>query len=85
MRAGGGAGGSKIRGRVWGKVRLREVGKREGKVGKGEGDAFGAGSDDIYTVVAVVGEGRVKNKRAVPYGVKGQERRWSGPEKARHS
>ncbi len=41
----------------------------EGEVGKGEGDAFGAGEDDIHTVTAVVGEGGAKIVGAVPVGV----------------
>jgi hypothetical protein len=44
-----------------------EVGK--GEVFKGEGSAFGAGGDNIYTVAAVVGEGRAKVVSAVPVGI----------------
>ncbi len=36
---------------------------------EGEGDAFSAGGDDIYTVTAIVGEGRSKVVSAVPVGV----------------
>ncbi len=36
---------------------------------KGEGSAFGAGGDNIYTVTAVVGEGRAKVVSAVPVGI----------------
>ena len=32
----------------------------EGKVGKGEGDAFGAGGDNTNAVTVVVGEGGAK-------------------------
>jgi hypothetical protein len=35
-------------------------------VGKGEGDAFRAGGDDIDTLTAVVGKGRAKGKSAIP-------------------
>ncbi len=41
----------------------------EGEVGKGEGDAFGAGGDNIDSVTAVVGEGGAKIVGAVPVGV----------------
>ncbi len=41
----------------------------EGKVGKGEGDAFGAGGDDIDSVTAVVGEVGAKIVGAVPVRV----------------
>ena len=41
----------------------------EWEVGKGEGDAFGAGGDDINTVTAVVGEGRAKVVGSVPVRV----------------
>ncbi len=51
-------------------------------MGKGEGDAFGAGGDDIHTVTAVVGEGGAKIVGTVPVGV---PRRWSGPLKERQS
>ncbi len=34
--------------------------EREGKVGKGEGDAFKACEDNIDSVITVVGEGRAK-------------------------
>ncbi len=44
-----------------------EVGK--GEVLKGEGSAFGAGGDYIYTVTAVVGEGGAKVVSAVPVGI----------------
>ena len=36
---------------------------------KGEGSAFGAGGDYIYTVTAIVGEGRAKVVSAVPVGI----------------
>ncbi len=36
---------------------------------EGEGDAFSAGGDNIYTVTAVVGEGRAKVVSAVPVRV----------------
>ena len=38
-------------------------------MGKGEGDAFGAGGDDINTVTAVVGKGGAKIVGAVPVRV----------------
>ncbi len=38
-------------------------------MGKGEGDAFGAGGDDVNAVTAVVGEGGAKIVGAVPVGV----------------
>ena len=38
-------------------------------MGKGEGDAFGSGEDDIHTVTAVVGEGGAKIGGAVPVRV----------------
>ncbi len=38
-------------------------------MGKGEGDAFGAGGDDINAVTAVVCEGGAKIVGAVPVGV----------------
>jgi hypothetical protein len=41
----------------------------EGGVCEGEGNAFSAGGDDIYTVTAVVGEGRAKIVSAVPVRV----------------
>ncbi len=51
-------------------IRLGEVEEGEGKVCKGEGDAFSAGGDDIDTVTAVVGEGRAKKVvSAVPVRV----------------
>jgi hypothetical protein len=34
-------------------------------VGKGEGDAFRVGGDDIDTLTAVVGKGRAKGKGAI--------------------
>jgi hypothetical protein len=40
--------------------------RREGKVCKGEVDAFSAGEDNIDTVTAVVDEGRAKAVSAVP-------------------
>jgi hypothetical protein len=45
------------------------VKKREGEVCEGEGDAFGAGGDNVYTVTAVVGEGRAKIESTVPVRV----------------
>ena len=36
---------------------------------KGEGSAFGAGEDYIYTVTAVVGEGGAKVVSVVPVGI----------------
>ena len=41
----------------------------EGEVGKGEGDAFGAGRDYVHAVTAVVGKGGAKIVGAVPVGV----------------
>ncbi len=41
----------------------------EWEVGKGEGDAFGAGGDDVNAVTAVVGEGGAKIVGAVPVRV----------------
>ncbi len=41
----------------------------EGDVGKGEGDAFGAGGNDINAVTAVVDEGGAKIVGAVPVRV----------------
>ena len=41
----------------------------EWEVGKGEGDAFGAGGDDVDAVTAVVGEGRAKVVGSVPVRV----------------
>ncbi len=41
----------------------------EEKVGKGEGDAFGAGGDNIDSVTAVVGEGGAKIVGTVPVRV----------------
>ena len=41
----------------------------EWEVGTGEGDAFGAGGDNVNAVTAVVGEGGVKIVGAVPVGV----------------
>ena len=38
-------------------------------MGKGEGDAFGAGRDDINTVTTVVGKGGAKIVGAVPVRV----------------
>ena len=38
-------------------------------MGKGEGDALGAGRDDIDAVTAVVGKGGAKIVGAVPVGV----------------
>ena len=38
-------------------------------MGKGEGDAFGAGGDYIHTVTTVVGKGGAKIVGAVPVGV----------------
>ena len=38
-------------------------------VGKGEGDAFDAGGDNVNAVTAVVGEGRAKIVGAVPVRV----------------
>ena len=38
-------------------------------MGKGKGDAFGAGRDDIHTVTAVVGKGGAKVVGAVPVRV----------------
>ncbi len=40
-----------------------------GEVDKGEGDAFGAGGDNINAVTAVVGEGGAKIVGAVPVRV----------------
>jgi hypothetical protein len=56
----------------------------EGEVCEGEGDAFSAGGDDIYTVTAVVGEGRAKVVSAVLVRVPIREA-VSGPLKERHS
>ncbi len=39
------------------------------EVGKGEGDAFGAGGDNVNAVTTVVGEGRAKIVGAVPVRV----------------
>ncbi len=41
-----------------------DKGPRE--VCEGESDAFGAGSNNIYTLAAVVGKGWTKGKRAIP-------------------
>ncbi len=41
----------------------------EWEVGKGEGDAFGAGGDDVHAVATVVGEGGAKIVDAVPVRV----------------
>ena len=41
----------------------------EWEVGKGEGDAFSAGGDDVNTVTAVVGKGGAKIVGAVPVRV----------------
>ncbi len=41
----------------------------EWEVGKGEGDAFGAGGDDVNAVTTVVGEGGAKIVGAVPVRV----------------
>ncbi len=41
----------------------------EWEVGKGEGDAFGAGGEDVDAVTAVVGEGRAKVVGSVPVRV----------------
>ena len=41
----------------------------EWEVGKGEGDAFGAGGDNVDAVTAVVGEGGAKIVGAVPVRV----------------
>ncbi len=38
-------------------------------MGKGEGDAFGAGGEDVDAVAAVVGEGRAKVVGSVPVRV----------------
>ena len=38
-------------------------------MGKGEGDAFGAGGDNVHAVTTVVGEGWAKVVRAVPVRV----------------
>ncbi len=43
--------------------------KGEGEVGKGEGDTFGAGRDDVNAVTAVVGKGGAKIVGAVPVRV----------------
>ena len=45
-----------------------EEGERE--VGKGEGDACGAGGDDIDAVTTVVGEGGAKIEGSVPVRVR---------------
>jgi hypothetical protein len=45
------------------------VKKGEWEVGKGEGDAFGAGGDNIHTVTTVVGKGGAKIVGAVPVRV----------------
>jgi hypothetical protein len=50
---------------------------------EGEGDAFSTGGDDIYTVTAVVGEGRAKVVSAVPVRVPREA--VVGPLKERHS
>ncbi len=42
---------------------------RKGEVCEGEGDTFSAGGDDVYTVTAVVAEGRAKVVSAVPVGI----------------
>ena len=41
----------------------------QGEVGKGEGDAFGAGRDNVHAVTAVVGKGGAKIVGAVPVRV----------------
>ncbi len=51
-------------------VRLSEVEEWEGEVCMREGDAFIASGDYIYTVTAVVGEGRAKVVGTVPEGPK---------------
>ena len=38
-------------------------------MGKGEGDAFGAGGDNVHAVTTVVGEGWAKVVSAVPVRV----------------
>ena len=50
-------------------VGLGEVEEGEWEVGKGEGDACGAGGDDIDAVTTVVGEGGAKIVGAVPVRV----------------
>ncbi len=45
------------------------MGKWDGEVCKGEGDAFSAGGHNIDTVTAVVGEGGAKIVCVVPVGV----------------
>ena len=43
--------------------------EREWEVGKGEGNACGAGRDNVHAVTAVVGKGGAKIVGAVPVGV----------------
>ncbi len=52
--------------RGWGKVGLGEVKKGQREVCEGEGDAFGAGRNNINTLAAVVGEGWAKGKSTIP-------------------
>jgi hypothetical protein len=55
-----------VGGRWWGKIGLGEVEEGQREVCEGEGDAFGPGSNNIYTLAAVVGKGWVKGKSAIP-------------------
>ena len=54
---------------VVGVGQTRRSGRREWEVGKGEGDACGAGRDNVHAVTAVVGEGGAKIVGAVPVRV----------------
>jgi hypothetical protein len=64
---------------VW-KIGLGEVEEGQREVCEGESDAFGAGSNKIYTSAAVVGKGWTKGKSANPHegpkcrGVRDQRR-----------
>jgi hypothetical protein len=65
IESGGGTGGRWVGGKGWGKIGLGEVEEEQREVCEGEGDAFGAGSNNIYTLAAVVGKGWTKGKSAV--------------------
>jgi hypothetical protein len=60
VECGGGTGGWWVGDRKWGKIRRGEVKEWEGKVCKGEGDAFKTCGDNINSVTTVVSEGRAK-------------------------
>jgi hypothetical protein len=66
IESGGGTGGRWVGGKEWGKIGLGEVEEGQREVREGEGDAFGAGSNNIYTLAAVVGKGWAKGKSAIP-------------------